>query len=103
VSQIALVVTKREYDHSQTNPKEKQIAIRFPSQDIEAQVRALSSANRAHLKLGGFITLDVADPGAIWLAHNAKHAEAFEALFLFLATKPDGEMRFICDLSPLPT
>jgi hypothetical protein len=53
------------------------------------------------MTLGGFLTLDVADPGAIWLAHNSKHAEAFQALFEFLATRPDRELCLLCEVTPL--
>jgi hypothetical protein len=76
--------------------------VRAPSEDIIRLLGDLSLKRRAHLNLGGFLTLDVADPGAIWLAHNDKHSDAFEALFSFLATRPDREMRFLCEVSPLP-
>jgi hypothetical protein len=101
VSEITLVVTLRELEHAQGNPKEKQIAMRSPSDDIAAALRGLGLRSRAHLSLGGFLTLDVVDPGAIWLAHNDKHSEAFAALWVFLATRPDREMRFLCEVSPL--
>jgi hypothetical protein len=100
--EISLVVTRPEFDHAAGNPKEKQIALRSPSEDIAPSLRDLSLKKRAHLKLGGFLTLDVADPGAIWLAHNDKHSEAFESLWAFLATRPDREMRFLCEVAPLP-
>jgi len=103
MSQVSLAVTTRELEHSKSNAKEKQIALRSPSLDIESTVRGLTSARRAHLTLGGFITLDVADSGAIWLAHNGKHVEAFEALFSLLSTRPDHEMQFTCTLEPLPS
>jgi hypothetical protein len=102
MSEVTLVVTRRELDHARDNPKEKQIALRAPSQDIAAPIGALSLTQRMHLRLGGFLTLDVADPGAIWLAHNDKHSDAFEALWAFLATHPDREMRFLCEVAPLP-
>jgi hypothetical protein len=101
LSEITLVVTLRELEHAEVNPKEKQIAMRSPSDEIAAALRGLSLKNRAHLSLGGFLTLDVVDPGAIWLAHNDKHSEAFAALWVFLATRPDREMRFLCEVSPL--
>jgi len=69
--------------------------------DIGPLLAGLSLKQRAHLNLGGFLTLDVADPGAIWLAHNEKHSASFLALFEFLKTRPDQEMRFLCDVSPL--
>jgi hypothetical protein len=101
MSEITLVVTSEERDHAAANPKEKQIAFRSASADIEPNLRGLSLANRVHLNLGGFLTLDVADPGAIWLAHNEKHSDAFLALFDFLKTRPDREMRFFCEVTPL--
>jgi hypothetical protein len=102
MTEISLVVTRAEVAHAETHPKERQIAIRSPSPDVQRALGALSSTNRMHLRLGDFVTLDAADPGAVWLAHNDHHRQAFEALYALLATKPDREMRFLCDLSPLP-
>jgi hypothetical protein len=102
MSEISLVVTRRETEHARGHPREKQIAVRAPSEDIARAVQELSSRRRLHLGLGGFLTLDVADPGAIWLAHNDKHQDAFEALWAFLSTRPDREMRFLCEVSPIP-
>ena len=102
VSEISLVVTKAALAHGSDHPNQRQIAMRSPSSSIEPLVRTLTSGNRAHLTLGGFLTLDVGDPAAIWLAHNEKHAKAFETLYALLARKPDGEMRFLCEITPLP-
>jgi hypothetical protein len=102
MSEISLVVTKAGLAHAEAYPMERQIAVRSPSPDIQHTLGALSSTNRMHLRLGDFVTLDAADPEAVWLAHNDHHRQAFEALYALLATKPDREMRFICDLSPLP-
>jgi hypothetical protein len=101
VPQISLVVTQRELDHSIHDPSQRQIAMRSPSADIQKALTGLSLKNRLHITLGGFLTLDVADPGAIWLAHNAKHADAFQALFDFLATRPDREIRLLCEIAHL--
>jgi hypothetical protein len=99
--EVSLVVTRSEFDHASTRPKERQIALRYPSPDIGGTLKTLNSSNRVHLTLGDFIMLEVADPGAVWLAHNEHHSRAFESLYAFLATNPDREMRFICSVSTI--
>ncbi|MCH8878232.1 MAG: hypothetical protein IIA89_15695 [Chloroflexi bacterium] len=99
MGQITLVVTSAELDHYNAgHALEAQIALRSPSPDIAPTIEELTSKNRANLILGGHVTLVAGDPGAVWRAHNNEAPEDFDALFNLLARRPDGEMRFLCDI-----
>ena len=78
--------------------KERQIAYSSPSADITDRLAAVTARDRVSLRLGGRITLIVADRGAIWRAHNAQYADDFDALFAFLARYPSQPMRFVCEI-----
>jgi hypothetical protein len=99
VAEISLAVTKAVLNYA-TGPREKerQIAYSSASPDIAARLGAVTTNDRALLRLGGLITLSVADRGAIWRAHNAQYADDFDAVFAFLARYPSRPMRFLCDL-----
>jgi hypothetical protein len=99
VAEISLAVTKGVLDYATgSREKERQIAYSSASTDIAARLAAVTTKDRALLRLGGVITLSVADRGAIWRAHNAQYADDFDALFTFLARHPSRPMRFLCDL-----
>lgn len=99
MAEITLVVTRAEFDHVTSGHRnEAQIALRSPSPDIATRIRSLTLAKPASITLGGCVTLIAADPGAIWRAHNGGQAEDFDALFNLLARRPDGEMRFLCQI-----
>lgn len=99
MGQITLVVTSTELNHYNAgHASEAQIALRSPSPDIAPAIEGLTSMNRANLILGGCVTLVAGDPGAVWRAHNKEDPEDFDVLFNLLARRPDGEMRFLCDI-----
>jgi len=99
VGQITLVVTRAELDHFNSgHASEAQIALRSPSPDISPAIGKLTSTSHANLVLGGCITLIAGDPGAVWRAHNNENPEDFDTLFNLLARRPDGEMRFLCEI-----
>lgn len=99
MAEISLAVTKGVLDYATgTREKERQIAYSSPSADIAQQLGAVTARDSVSLRLGGRITLVVADRGAIWRAHNAQYAEDFDALFGFLARHPSQSMRFLCDI-----
>lgn len=99
MGQITIVITSAELDHYNAgHASEAQIALRSASADIAPGIEKLTSTNRANLILGGCVTLVAGDPGAVWRAHNNENLKDFDALFSLLARRPDGEMRFLCEL-----
>jgi hypothetical protein len=97
--EISLSVTKGVLNYA-TGPREKerQIAYSMASADIAPRLAAVTTKERILLRLGGLITLSVADRGAIWRAHNEQYVDDFDALFAFLARYPSRPMRFLCEL-----
>lgn len=96
---VRLRVTQRVLDHSAAGHRgQRQVAMRLPSEEIRAVIGGLGHGVRAQLSLGGFLTVVAGDTGAIWETHNAEHAEDFERLYALLASKPDWEMVFICEV-----
>lgn len=98
MSGVSLLVTSPVLAHTGEDPREKQIAVRLASKDIADALAAITAGARRELVLGGCITLNIGDPGAIWRAHNVDGLDDFDALFDLLARRPDQEMRFLCDL-----
>jgi len=99
MSEITLVVTQGVVDHVlPDHPKEKQIAIRSPTQDIAPTIGKLTRTNQKTLRLGGCIDLVLGDPGAIHRAHNDQKFRDFEALYNLLERRPNHEMRFLCEV-----
>src|SRR5678810_1269427 len=99
VAEISLAVTKGVLAHA-TGPheKERQIAYTDATPDIAPRLAEASRTHRLKLRLGGRISLVVADRGAIWRAHNEHSASDFDALFEFLAKYPSQSMRFVCEI-----
>jgi hypothetical protein len=101
MAEISLAVTKAVLEYAKgPREKERQIAYSSASPDIAGRLASVDAEHRVRLRLGGRITLVVADRGAIWRAHNAQHATDFDALFGFLANYPSQPMRFLCELVP---
>ena len=99
MAEISLAVTKPVLEYATgAREKERQIAYSSPSADVAAQLGSVTARDPVSIRLGGRITLVVADRGAIWRAHNAQHAEDFDALFTILARYPSQPMRFLCDI-----
>lgn len=88
MSEISLAVTKRVLEHAKPpRERERQIAYSDASPDVAARLASVSTKQRLKLRLGGRVTLVVADRGAIWRAHNDEYADDFDALLAFcLAT-----------------
>jgi hypothetical protein len=99
VAEISLYVTPGVTDRMSTAPAHQhQIAYNEPSQDIAPRLREVNGQQRASVRLGGLVVLEVGDTGAIWRTHNERHADDFEALFQLLARYPGRSMRFLCEL-----
>jgi len=99
MAEISLAVTKGVLSYaSGAREKERQIAYTSATPEIAPMLAAVTTRDRLLLRLGGRITLVVADRGAIWRAHNAQYAEDFDALFTFLARHPSEPMRFLCEI-----
>lgn len=97
---IRLRVTQRVIDHvAAGHTGERQLAMRLPSEEIRSIIGGLGRGNRQRLRLGGLLTVVAGDTGAIWASHNTEHAEDFQALYSLLASKPDREMVFTCELA----
>ena len=98
MSEISLAVTKGVLGHATgAHESERQIAYREASADIAERLATVTNRQGILLRLGGRISLVVADRGAIWRAHNAQYQEDFDALFAFLARYPSQYMRFLCE------
>jgi hypothetical protein len=80
------------------NAHGRQIAYSNPSEDIVAQLAAVTRSNRVTLRFGGIITLVLADSSSIWRVHNEQFTEDFDILFDFLAHYPSRRMRFVCEV-----
>jgi hypothetical protein len=99
VAEISLAVTKGVLEYARgAREKERQIAYSSASADIAARLATVTTRERVLLRIGGRISLVVADRGAIWLAHNAQYADDFDALFTLLARYPSQPMRFLCEV-----
>jgi hypothetical protein len=99
MAEISLAVTKGVIEYAKgPHEHERQVAYSAASPDIALRLAAVTTHDRVRLRLGGLITLVVADRGAIWRAHNAEHLEDFDALFSFLARYPSRRMRFLCEI-----
>ncbi len=102
MSELSLRVTKRVLEYQRTgSKKERQIAVTEPSADIASELATASRENRRSLEIGGFMTLVLADKGALWRAHNEEQADDFDALFEFLARRPGKRFRVPCSLRRL--
>ena len=100
MAEISLAVTKNVLEYAKTpREKERQIAYTSATADIATRLAEVSTKHRLKLRLGGRITLVVADRGAIWRAHNEEYADDFDALFTFLARYPSLPMRFLCEIA----
>lgn len=99
MSEISLAVTKGILEYAQgESAHARQIAYSNPSEDIAAQLAAITRTNRVTLRIGGLIVLVVADSSSIWRAHNREASDDFDFLFDFLAHYPSRKMRFVCEL-----
>jgi hypothetical protein len=99
VSEISLAVTKGVLAHTTgSREKERQIAYTQATPDIAPRLAAVGTSHRLTLRVGGRLTLVVADRGAIWRAHNEQHAADFDVLFALLAHYPSQPMRFLCEI-----
>lgn len=100
MAEISLAVTKSVLEYTKTpREKERQIAYTLATADVATCLAQVSTRQRVKLRLGGRITLVVADRGAIWRAHNEEYADDFDALFTFLARYPSQPMRFLCEIT----
>lgn len=100
MGQISLVVTNRVHHRdAPATVDERQIAFRSPSSDIAPALGRATSDGRVTLQLGGFLDLSVGDTGAIWRAHNREKQPEFDKLFALLRSRPDVEMRFLCEIT----
>jgi hypothetical protein len=99
MAEISLAVTKGVLAYA-TGPREKerQIAYTDATPDIAPRLAEVTTKRRLTLRVGGRLSLVVADRGAIWRAHNDAHAADFDALFALLARYPSQSMRFICEI-----
>jgi hypothetical protein len=99
MAEISLAVTNGVLEYAKTSrEKERQIAYSAATPDIAPRLAEVSTKSRLTLRLGGRISLVVADRGAIWRAHNEKYVEDFDALFAFLARYPSEPFRFLCEI-----
>lgn len=100
MGQISLIVTSRVHQRDAPGTlDERQIAYRHPSPDLASMLSKANAHVRVTIRLGGFLELSVGDTGAIWRAHNPEKRHEFDRLFDLLRSKPDVEMRFLCDLT----
>jgi len=100
VAEISLTVTSGVLAHAGAGRESlRQIAYTQPTSDVAAALRAAPASSRVRIRLGGPVILTVGDTGAIWRAHNADAAAAFDALFALLAQYPSQPMRFVCELA----
>ena len=99
MAEISLAVTTGVLEYAKgPREDERQIAYSLASVDIAPQLAAVTAKSGVTLRLGGRITLSVADRGAIWRAHKSQHVRDFDALFQFLAHYPSQKMRFLCEI-----
>ncbi len=99
MAEISLAVTKGVLEYAKPpREKERQIAYTLATGYVATRLAEASAKQRVKLRLGGRITLVVADRGAIWRAHNEEYADDFDALFAFLARYPSQPMRFLCEI-----
>ena len=100
MGQISLVVTSRVHQRDAPGTlDERQIAYRSASADIAPTLAKANADGRVPIRLGGFADLSVGDTGAIWRAHNREKKHEFDTLFDLLRSRPDVEMRFLCELA----
>lgn len=99
MGEISLTVTKRILAHAQDeNAHARQIAYAQATLDIAPRLAPITKTNPLTLRLGGLITLTLADSSSIWRAHNEQFAADFDALYEFLARYPSKRMRFLCEV-----
>jgi hypothetical protein len=99
MSEISLAVTKGILEYAQgQNAHARQVAYSNSSEDIAARLATITGTNRVTLRIGGLITLVVADSSSTWRAHNKDAAKDFDILFEFLAHYPSRKMRFVCEV-----
>ena len=102
MAEVTLRVTSGVLSHTSGGREDqRQIALTAPSGDIAPAIAAITGRQPRTLILGGTIQLILADRSAIWRSHNQTHIEDFDALFDFLAHRPDREVRFLCQLVPV--
>jgi hypothetical protein len=100
MGQISLVVTSKVHQRDAPGTlDERQIAYRSASADLAPTLTKASADGRVTIRLGGFLELSVGDTGAIWRAHNPEKRHEFDRLFDLLHSRPDVEMRFLCELT----
>lgn len=100
MAEISLAVTRAVLEYAKAPREgERQIAYTEASADIAARLGEVTKWKQVKVRLAGRITLVVGDRGAIWRAHNEKHAKDFDALFNFLAQYPSQPMRFLCEIT----
>jgi hypothetical protein len=100
VAEILLTVTSGVLAHAGAGREsQRQIAYTQPSSEVAVALRAATASSRVRVRLGGLVILAVGDTGAIWRAHNADAAAAFDALFTLLAEYPSQPMRFVCEIA----
>ena len=100
MAEISLAVTKGVLEYAKTpREKDRQIAYTLATAEVATRLAQVSAKQRVKLRLGGRITLVVADRGAIWRAHNEEYADDFDGLFIFLAPYPSQPMRFLCEIA----
>lgn len=99
MSEISLSVTKGVLEYA-VGPREqeRQIAYAEATADIASRLSEVTARSGVKLRIAGQLTLNVADRGAIWLAHNPGNEKSFDALFAFLAHFPSKRLRFVCEL-----
>jgi hypothetical protein len=93
---IKLKVTSRVIEQSGKARNQEQIAISDPTGSLVPAIALATRKNRVRLVLGGAISLELGDTGAIWRVHNPFDEENFDALFGFLSKFPDTEVEFTC-------
>jgi hypothetical protein len=98
--EISLTVTSGVLAHAGVGREsQRQIAYTQPTSDLAAALGGASASTRVRIRLGGRVVLTVGDTSAIWRAHNADVAAAFDALFALLAQYPSQPMRFLCEIT----
>lgn len=103
MSELSLRVTSAVLKHA-GKPIQRgqlQIALTEPSADIASDLKTVTRDNRRALSIGGSMHFVLADHGALWRSHNREQEGDFDALFKFLARRPDTTFRVECQLTLL--
>lgn len=99
MAEISLAVTTKVIAYAAGAREDARlIAYSKATPDIASRLGEANKNHRMTLRIGGLLTLVVADSGGIWRAHNDEHVQDFEALFDFLAKYPSRQMRFLCEI-----